>query len=215
MKLVLLRHGMTLGNEKKRYIGITDESLSRQGKEQVRKLKEQLLTDGVLGKTAEKMYVVFSPLKRCKQTAELLNLCDRESEDNYVETIVEDERLRECDFGLFENKNYLELKEEPLYQKWIDSNGTMDFPEGDSIVKWKECCVQAFAFHVKKAEEQECKQIVFVIHGGSIMAIMERFDEEQRGYYDYQVKNADGYLCHIKNMRICCKRKIGCSSEKD
>lgn len=35
MKLLLIRHGMTKGNEKKRYIGITDEELSEQGKAQV------------------------------------------------------------------------------------------------------------------------------------------------------------------------------------
>lgn len=209
MKLVLIRHGMTLGNEKKRYIGITDEDLSEQGKVQVGKLQEQLLLDGITEETGKKMYVVVSPMKRCKQTAELLNLWknEDESEDRNIEMAVDD-RLRECDFGLFENKNYRELKEEPLYQKWIDSNGTMDFPEGDNIVKWKERCVQAFSFHVKKAEEQGCEQIVFVIHGGSIMAIMERFDEEGKGYYDYHVENAAGYLCQVKNMRICCKRKI-------
>ncbi len=208
MKLVLLRHGMTFGNEKKRYIGITDEDLSEQGKAQVEILKEQLLLEGVLGKEVKKMYVAVSPMKRCRQTAELLNLWKtEEKEDQCIATIVDD-RLRECDFGLFENKNYLELKEEPLYQKWIDSNGTMDFPEGDNIVKWKERCQQAFVFHMKKAEEQGYEQIVFVIHGGSIMAIMERFDEEEKGYYDYHVENANGYLCQVKNMCICRKRKI-------
>lgn len=208
MKLILLRHGMTLGNEKKRYIGITDEGLSELGTAQVEKLKEQLLLDGVLGKEVNKIYVVVSPMKRCRQTAELLDLWEiEEKEEKGVVTVVDD-RLRECNFGLFENKNYLELKEEPLYQQWIDSNGIMDFPEGDNLIKWKERCVQAFSFHVKKAKEQGCEQIVFVIHGGSIMAIMERFDEEQKGYYDYHVENADGYLCQIKNMRICCKKRI-------
>ncbi len=38
--------------------------------------------------------------------------------------------LRECDFGLFENHNYIELSS-PEYQAWIDSGGR-PFPEGES-----------------------------------------------------------------------------------
>lgn len=208
MKLLLIRHGMTKGNEKKRYIGITDEELSEQGKAQVCALRERLLLEGMLGRMG-KAYVVVSPMKRCKQTAEWLNLWKAEElVEHNCTVLVEEARLRECNFGLFENKNYLELKDEPLYQKWIDSNGTMDFPEGDNLQQWKKGCVQAFDFHVKKAEEQGCEQIIFVIHGGSMMAIMEQYDEEKRGYYDYHVNNADGYYGEVKNMRICGKRKI-------
>ena len=36
------------------------------------------------------------------------------------------------DFGQFEGKNYEELKDNPDYQKWIDSNGTLPFPGGES-----------------------------------------------------------------------------------
>ncbi len=35
------------------------------------------------------------------------------------------------DFGQFEGKNYEELKDNPDYQKWIDSNGTLPFPGGE------------------------------------------------------------------------------------
>lgn len=205
MKLLLLRHGMTQGNEQKRYIGITDEELSQQGRKQVQQLRKQLRSKGILGEITEKMYVVVSPMKRCQQTAQLLGIW--KSENQCIHVSVE-ERMRECNFGLFENKNYLELKDEPFYQKWIDSYGTLDFPEGDNIIQWKEKCVQAFSFHVKKAQEQHLEQIVFVIHGGSIMAIMERFDEEGKEYYDYQVENASGYVCDVIDMNICNAKRI-------
>ena len=32
MKLILIRHGMTPGNEKKHYLGVTDEHLSEAGR---------------------------------------------------------------------------------------------------------------------------------------------------------------------------------------
>ena len=42
------------------------------------------------------------------------------------------DQLAECDFGAFENKNYKELSDDPRYQAWIDSNGIMAFPGGES-----------------------------------------------------------------------------------
>ena len=61
MRIDLIRHGMTRGNEERRYIGITDEPLSERG----RKLAEQCMY--------ERPEIVFSsPLKRCVETAEIL-----------------------------------------------------------------------------------------------------------------------------------------------
>ena len=60
MWIDLVRHGMTRGNEERRYIGITDEPLSERG----RKLAEQCMY--------EMPEIVFSsPLKRCVETAEI------------------------------------------------------------------------------------------------------------------------------------------------
>lgn len=36
------------------------------------------------------------------------------------------------DFGAFEGHNYQELAGDPAYQRWIDSGGTLPFPEGES-----------------------------------------------------------------------------------
>ena len=35
-------------------------------------------------------------------------------------------------FGAYEGKNYEDLKNDSYYQKWIDSNGTLPIPEGES-----------------------------------------------------------------------------------
>jgi broad specificity phosphatase PhoE len=74
-------------------------------------------------KTASVDTVVSSPMKRCVQTAEIYFPGQ--------EPVIQ-EKLRESDFGLFENKNYEELKDEPEYQKWLDSGGTIPFPGGES-----------------------------------------------------------------------------------
>lgn len=52
-------------------------------------------------------------MKRCMETAKLI----------FKENFYEVEELRECDFGIFENKNYKELSDCPEYQAWIDSGG--------------------------------------------------------------------------------------------
>ena len=102
-----IRHGLTAGNEKKRYIGKTDEPLSEQGSAQLK------------GKTAPRVDVVaVSPMLRCMQTAQILY-----PRQKY--RVVED--FRECDFGTFEGKNYLELSDDPAYKAWIDSNGKTPF----------------------------------------------------------------------------------------
>ena len=53
--------------------------------------------------------------------------------------------LKECDFGIFENKNYQELSGNPEYQAWIDSSGTLPFPEGESQEMFQKRCVRGFA----------------------------------------------------------------------
>ena len=105
MKVILIRHGATMGNQEKRYIGITDEALCDTG---IEKLLKNVHKD--IYPAADKIYV--SPMKRCIQTAQII-YPGREA------VVVDD--LKECDFGRFEGKNYIELSGDAYYQKWIDS----------------------------------------------------------------------------------------------
>ena len=118
MRIYLIRHSMTKGNKEKRYIGTTDESLCLEG---IQLLEERK------GMYPEVTYVYVSSMKRCVQTAEII----------YPKMMKAgayscNEKLRECDFGLFENHNYIELSGCPEYQAWIDSGGKLPFPEGES-----------------------------------------------------------------------------------
>ena len=138
LKIWLIRHGMTEGNRHQRYIGVTDEPLCEEGRE-------------LLGKfTYPKPQAVFvSPLKRCLETAAIL------FGDPKVRII---DQLAECDFGEFENKNYKELSGDPRYQAWIDSNGILAFPGGESkdecaTVIWKvfrERCLHAYGKKLRR-----------------------------------------------------------------
>ena len=83
MKIYLIRHGKTPGNQLQRYIGITDEPVLEEDQE---RLKTQNYPN------AEKLFV--SPLLRCRQTA----ACIYPRQEQQVI-----QNLRECDFGRFEN----------------------------------------------------------------------------------------------------------------
>ena len=196
-ELILIRHGKTAGNLLGRYIGSrTDEPLCDEGRE------------GLAGKQlpeVERLYV--SPMKRCVETAEILwPGFDRKK----IQKVTD---LRECDFGDFENKNYKELSGNGDYQAWIDSNGTLPFPNGESMDAFKSRCLEAFARIVEEVSGAEQEWIAsgktgifragIVVHGGTIMAILEQYGYPKAAYFDYQVKNGCGYrLTPVEGTRL-------------
>ena len=177
LRLYLIRHGQTPGNKLQRYIGTTDEPLSTEGKEFLEKLTYPM---------PEALYV--SPLCRCVETAGILF-------PGKSFHIIEE--LSECDFGEFENKNYKELSDDPRYQEWIDSNGIMAFPGGESK---EECAVrnlEGFQRVVTACIREQISEAVLVVHGGTIMNIMENYAQPKREFYEWHVGNGCGYLVEL------------------
>ena len=196
-ELILIRHGKTAGNLLGRYIGSrTDEPLCDEGRE------------GLAGKQlpeVERLYV--SPMRRCVETAELLW---PDFDQKKIQKVTD---LRECDFGDFENKNYKELSGNGDYQAWIDSNGTLPFPNGESMDAFKSRWLEAFARIVEEVSGAEQEWIAsgktgtfragIVVHGGTIMAILEQYGYPKAAYFDYQVKNGCGYrLTPVEGTRL-------------
>ncbi|MBQ0065217.1 MAG: histidine phosphatase family protein [Firmicutes bacterium] len=176
MELVLIRHGLTKGNEEKRYIGKSDEALSTNGMNQ--------LIKNIYPSVSQ---IFVSPKLRCIQTCELIY------PDQEYEIISS---FEEMDFGEFEGKNYQELNGDEMYQAWIDSNGTLPFPKGESK--------DEFIERVKRGFEQMCEKIqenkvACIVHGGTIMAILSSFSSMD--YFDGQCKNGNGFVCtlHLKD----------------
>ena len=172
MKWILIRHGQTQGNREHRYIGCrTDEPLCPEG---IAALQEKSYPP------AAKVYV--SPLMRCLETASLLY-------PGVPTEVVED--FRECDFGDWENKNYAELNGSADYQAWIDSGGEKTFPGGESRAEFAARCVRAFDELLTRNLQEDC---AIIAHGGTIMAIMERYAKPKGNYYDFQARNGNGYI---------------------
>lgn len=207
IEILFIRHGATKGNKEHRYIGKTDEELSREGRLEL----EQAIADGCY---PEADLVLSSPLKRCLQTAQLLY------PDLEAITVPD---WKEINFGEFEGKNYEELKEDARYQAWIDSNGNLPFPEGESRQDFITRCEQGFRIMMNKyavnslvlgsAEQKNPPRkftIACIVHGGTIMSIMSRFCGGD--YYDYQTANGRGYVCRTdvlkEDIKLTILRKI-------
>lgn len=199
--LVLIRHGKTKSNEEHRYLGKTEESLSKAGKKEILEYKAQQRYPAV-------DCLFSSPMERCLQTAKLI-YPDLEP--------VRIPEWKEMDFGAFEGKNYEELKEDERYQKWIDSNGLLPFPEGESREGFISRCEKGFrgmleeiegTEEVRETEKEEAaemcemkrtevtdKNIGMIVHGGTIMALLSRYGGGS--YFDYQTANGNGYICTL------------------
>lgn len=171
MRINLIRHGMTAGNLEKRYIGRTDEPLCAEGISALR--SRSYPAPGTL---------ICSPMNRCIQTAQTIF--------PGAEPLIYP-GLCECDFGEFEGKNYRELSGNADYQKWIDSGGALPFPGGESPEDFRERCCREFLRAV--SENPGADTLTFVVHGGTVMAVMERFALPQRGYFDWQCANGCGF----------------------
>lgn len=178
LEIWLIRHGMTEGNKHGRYIGVTDEPLCEEGRE---------FLETLVYPVPQAVYA--SPLLRCRETAGIL------FPGQGVRII---DRLSECDFGDFENKNYKELEGNADYQAWIDSNGALPFPHGESRDAFRERNLKGFQTAVEECIQEGISRAALVVHGGTIMNIMEAYAEIQRPFYEWHVKNGFGYQVRLQ-----------------
>lgn len=184
MRLYLIRHGATKGNNEKRYVGRTDETLTD---EAAAKLQEYARQNHELLCGVET--VMVSPMKRCRQTADIL-FPDR------LQIVIED--FRECDFGEFEYRNFQELDGHPAYQQFIDSLGKSGFPGGEDREVFQKRCVAGFESVMQELlKSGEMKETAFVVHGGTIMALLDRYSIPHKDYYGWQVSNGKGFVTEV------------------
>ena len=124
-RLVLVRHGETVGHSSIRYYGRTDVALSDLGRRQMRAAREWLSAqEGTMPFAA----VFTSPLLRASEAARIIAGRDAR--------IVEIGELAEVDFGLFEGLTAEEIAERypEEYRRWNANRLSPElvYPEGES-----------------------------------------------------------------------------------
>ena len=193
MQAILIRHGRTPGNDERRYIGRTDESLSEKGRAEAEQAQ----------KNFDLKFVYVSPLIRARETAAILF-------PNAEQVVLPG--LRETDFGIFEGKNADEMVDDAEYRAWVDSMCEAPCPGGETKADFSRRSVAAFFEAIRLADGDA----VFVVHGGTVMSVFSALAEPKEDYYFYSVPNLCGWEaeCLSECGRLVLKDAIRLKNKK-
>jgi len=148
--IFLIRHGETVANSEKRYLGHTDSPLTYAGLKQAKELAVRLLPHNPES-------IFHSDLSRAKITA--MPLIKRLAVPVFI-----DSRLRELSFGLIEGLNYNQAME--AYAKdmkeWYDDFEHKAPPGGETLAIMRE---RIFSF-ISELAEMPFRSAALFTHGG-------------------------------------------------
>ena len=190
MTVELIRHGETALQAEKRYQGTTDEPLSPAGGAVLRPDGRHVPT------------VYVSPLLRARQTAGILF---PEAE----QVVIND--FAEMNFGAFEGLNYSALEHDGAYRTWVDGGCLGRCPGGESRTEF--CARVCEAFEKLMDRSSGSRDLVIVAHGGTMMAVLERFGRPVRDYYAWQRPSGGGWLLGADDWET--KRTLRVLAETD
>ena len=157
VKLILVRHGKTLCNEKGALSGLTDSVLSEVGKLQGEKIANYLRDEEI-----DKIYT--TPFTRTRETIKRL------SEIKNIK-IEETNKLNEINFGDFEGLSFKEIDEKypEEVEKMIKEGFEYKYPNGESLV---DTFVRVKEEIDRMVRENDNSTILICSHGGTIRNII-------------------------------------------
>ena len=157
VKLILVRHALTVDNQKSRLSGHIDSSISEEGKEQIDKITNYLKDFDI-----DKIYTTTS--SRTKDTVKKL------SELKSIE-IIEKESLKEISFGDFEGLTFYEIKDKypKEFQDMIEKGYEYKYPNGESLIdSYNRVCIELDNI----ISNNDDRTILICSHGGTIRNII-------------------------------------------
>ena len=194
-KIVLIRHGITEGNEMHMYYGSTDVSLSERGKHLLEKQRDEGLYP--ISETAQ---FFTTGMLRTEQTLRIV-YGDREH------GVIED--LKELDFGEFEMHTYEELNSVPEYQKWITAEDTGKAPPGGESINsfterirrgFDELTVRNELYMLKLRNHKKEAMTICICHGGVISGIMDYiWPGEYKNFFEWIPDPGHGYVLLVED----------------
>ena len=207
LRIALIRHAPTQGNLEGRYVGTTDEGLSDQGRARAGEAAVALA-----GLAPRRLFT--SGMRRCDETAAILF-------PKLVPAHLPG--LAEMRFGAFEGKTYAEMDGDARYQAWVDSGCTAACPGGEAHAEFIARVRTAFeqvlddlegvqagsgnqglqgsGRHVglaipdthRDARDVGAIDAAFLVHAGTIMAVMSELAEPKRGYWEWKAAYCAGF----------------------
>jgi len=191
--IYLVRHGESTLNIKKVYYGWTDCDLSEDGIKQandVEKIMEKINYE----------YIISSPLKRALNTAQIINsekeLINSNKKLISNKEIIIDNRLKEINFGDWENKTYKQLQSlnSDIFNKWCNDWKNTSPPQGESFIDLYKRVVE-FTNHLIHNHKDE--NVLIVAHQGVLRIIVSyllKLNED--GYWNFEF--TQGSYSHIQ-----------------
>jgi len=173
----MIRHGLTEGNLRRLYYGITDLPLTEQGYAELAKLKAAgiypdisgclLYTSGML-RTEQTLTAIYGDLPR--------------------QTLPD---LRELSFGIFEMYGYEDLKDREDFQCYVNDH-TLDrqAPGGERRCDFRARTRRCLDQLLRDTQEDA----LIVTHGGVIGSLLlELFPDQEKGFHDWLPEPGHGF----------------------
>ncbi|MDQ0273235.1 histidine phosphatase family protein [Cytobacillus purgationiresistens] len=170
--IALYRHGLTEANKQRAYLGWTDSPLCSSESKNIREEKSAY------------EHIFSSDLGRCVATSTRL-FPNQEP--------IKLKHLREMNFGHWEGKNFLQLKDDVSYQRWLDAWQTATPPEGESFIDFTKRVDEGWSIAIQHMIEKGAVRAAFVTHGGVIRHLLTRFASSKKDFWEWQVPFAQGY----------------------
>ncbi len=176
-----IRHALTEGAVLGKYIGQTDEELSKEGISQLGVMKNDY--------NYPHCDVVFtSTLKRCVQTAKIL----------YPDkTPIEMRGFEECDFGEFEGHTATELEKYDEFKEWLSGGEDARPLNGESNSEFATRVCDCFVKTVDGLIKTGTQSAAIITHGGVIMSILAAFGVPELPMTEWLCPSGCGYTVRI------------------
>lgn len=175
IKLILVRHGVTICNESGALSGITDSVLSEKGKLQANRIADYLKSENI-----DKIYT--TPFSRTKETikklAEIKNI-----------QIKETNQLNEINFGDFEGLSFkiIEQKYFQEVEKMIKEGFEYRYPNGESL---KNTFIRVKNEMKKIINDNDDSTVLICSHGGTIRNIISYLlCDDYKYHWNFKIDN--------------------------
>ena len=185
VKLILVRHALTVDNQKSRLSGHIDSSISEEGKEQIDKITNYLKDFDI-----DKIYTTTS--SRTKDTVKKL------SELKSID-IIEKESLKEISFGDFEGLTFDEIKDKypKEFQDMIEKGYEYKYPNGESLIdSYNRVCIELDNI----ISNNDDRTILICSHGGTIRNIITYLISNSYKYHwNFKIDNGSVTILEVQD----------------
>ena len=187
VKLILVRHALTVDNQKSRLSGHIDSSISEEGKEQIDKITNYL-KDFDIDKIYTTITIFFSPGTKKKKLSELKSI-----------EIIEKESLKEISFGDFEGLTFDEIKDKypKEFQDMIEKGYEYKYPNGESLIdSYNRVCIELDNI----ISNNDDRTILICSHGGTIRNIITYLISNSYKYHwNFKIDNGSVTILEVQD----------------